>query len=140
MSSLWVLDTDTLTFFDEGHSLVCQRVTAHPHQEIAITVMNVEEELSGWYTLLRQAKTADELAHAYGKLGKSIPILARWQILPYTVQAIARYEQLTTMKLNVAKMDLRIAAITLENGGILVTRNLRDFRRVPGLLVEDWSV
>jgi len=27
-----------------------------------------------------------------------------------------------------------------EAGGIVVTRNLRDFRRVPNLVCEDWSV
>jgi tRNA(fMet)-specific endonuclease VapC len=42
--------------------------------------------------------------------------------------------------LNVLKNDLRIAAVTLEHGGILVSRNLRDFQRVPGLQVEDWTV
>ncbi len=43
------------------------------------------------------------------------------------------------MKLNVGKNDLRIAAIALENGAIVVTRNERDFRRVPGLAVENWA-
>ncbi len=45
----------------------------------------------------------------------------------------------TDENLNVRKMDLRIAAIVLEKGATLVSRNLRDFRRVPGLRVEDWS-
>ena len=49
-------------------------------------------------------------------------------------------DQLTALNLEVRKMDLRIAAVALENGGVLVSRNLRDFRRIPNLTVEDWAV
>jgi len=37
-------------------------------------------------------------------------------------------------------MDLRIAAIALEEGCVVVTRNVRDFWRIPGLIVENWAI
>jgi tRNA(fMet)-specific endonuclease VapC len=61
-------------------------------------------------------------------------------VLGYSVTAIARFGGLKKLKLNVGPNDLRIAAIALEAGATVVTRNLRDFQRVPGLTCEDWSV
>ncbi len=59
--------------------------------------------------------------------------LARWQILTYTESALSRVAQLKAPRLNVRLMDLRIAAVALENGAVVVTRNRRDFDRVPRL-------
>ena len=36
--------------------------------------------------------------------------------------------------------DFMIAAIALANNGIVVTNNTREFSRVNGLSIEDWSV
>jgi tRNA(fMet)-specific endonuclease VapC len=36
-------------------------------------------------------------------------------------------------------MDLKIAAIALANQATLISRNVNDFRRVPGLDVQDWT-
>ena len=60
-------------------------------------------------------------------------------IAPYDEAAIARFKQLQKMKLNVGLMDLRIVAVALEQGAILVTANLRDFACIPGLTMEDWT-
>jgi tRNA(fMet)-specific endonuclease VapC len=52
----------------------------------------------------------------------------------------SRHRDLLRRRLNVAGNDLRIAAIALETGAGVVTRNLRDFNRVAGLQCEDWSI
>jgi tRNA(fMet)-specific endonuclease VapC len=73
-------------------------------------------------------------------LAESIRFYTGIQVLLFTLPAITRYQQLLQLKLNVGKMDLRIGATALEHGAVVVTRNLRDFRRIPNLTAEDWSV
>lgn len=138
--SPYVLDTDTLTLYQAGHPAVCQRCTAHPSTDLAVTVISVEEQLSGWCTRLRRCKRRDELARAYERLTQFVRFVSRLHIISFPETAILRYEHLNAQNLNIGKMDLRIAAIVLEVGGTLVTRNLRDFQRVPGLALEDGSV
>jgi len=105
-----------------------------------ITLLTVDEQLSGRIAQLRRATRPDQIELAYTRLVEAVLPLALLPILPYTQAAIARYESLLRMKLNVGKNDLRIAAIALEHGAVVVTRNLRDFGRVSQLAVEDWSV
>src|SRR5688572_4130904 len=123
--SLFVLDTDILTLYRHGDPAVCRHVNTHLPDELATTVITVEEQLSGWYSLVRRAKRPPQVARAYQRLADSVLFLAAWQILSYTEPAITRYDQLRAMKLQVRTMDLRIAAITLEQAATLVTRNLR---------------
>jgi tRNA(fMet)-specific endonuclease VapC len=137
--SLYVLDTDILTLLQAGHAAVLLNVSAQPPQNVAITILSAEEQLSGWYTAVRQAKQDDKLAHAYQRFAASVRSFATLTILDYNLDCIHRYDALRQLKLNVRKMDLRIAAVVLENGATLVTRNARDFKQVPGLTFVDWS-
>ena len=137
--SLFVLDTDHLTLYYRGDPIVVQRIDSRLPTELAISVLTVDEQLTGWYTLTRQARQPEEVARAYAHLGEAVMRLGRWRILLYTETAIARVAQLKALRLNVRLMDLRIAAVAMENQAVVVTRNRRDFGRVPGLSVEDWS-
>jgi tRNA(fMet)-specific endonuclease VapC len=118
---------------------VVQSVDGRPSADLAASVMTVDEQFTGWYTLTRRARQPEEIARAYAHLGDAVVRLAKWRILPYTESAIARVAQLKALRLNVRLMDLRIAAIA-DNAAVVVTRNRRDFGRVPGLNIEDWSV
>lgn len=138
--SLFVLDTDMLTLYYRGDPIVLRNIDAKPVTDLAITVMTVDEQLTGWYTLTRRARQPVEIAQAYAKLADAVVRLAKWRILPYTEPAIARVAQLKALRLNVGLMDLRIASIALESGAVVGTRNRRDFSRIPGLNIEDWSV
>lgn len=137
--SVFVLDTDILSLYQEGHATVCGHVVANATSTLAITVLSVEEQLSGWYTYLRKAAKPDQIAMAYQSLTDTAISLRRFEILTFDRSAILRYESLRKLKLNVRKMDLRIAAVVLEKGATLVTRNTRDFKQVPGLPFVDWS-
>jgi tRNA(fMet)-specific endonuclease VapC len=63
--SLYVLDTDVLTLLQEGDPTVRQHVDSHPKQDIAITIISVEEQLTGWYTKIRRSQALAILAQAY---------------------------------------------------------------------------
>jgi tRNA(fMet)-specific endonuclease VapC len=136
----YVFDTDILTLYQEGHPEVCRRSAAHRPEEPATTIISVEEQLLGWITMLRRAKDRETLARLYQRLTDTVVFLARMPISSFTEPAIARYEALRAMKLNIGGMDLRIASIVMEEESILVTRNTRDFQRIPGLVIEDWSL
>jgi tRNA(fMet)-specific endonuclease VapC len=41
--------------------------------------------------------------------------------------------------IRIGTMDLKIAAIALTHDAMLLSRNLSDFKKVPGLRVEDWT-
>lgn len=134
----YILDTDILSLLQRRHLAVSRRVEERK-DETAISVFTIEEQLSGWYALLRKALKPDQQIVAYRSLSENVRFLSQLAIIDYDAPALERYEDLKRAKLKIGKTDLRIAAVVIEAGATLVTRNLADFSRVPGLSFEDWS-
>lgn len=61
-------------------------------------------------------------------------------ILPFDAGAIALFDKLRSQRVRVSTMDLRIAAIAISRNLVLLTRNFSDFNKVPGLVMEDWTL
>ena len=137
--SLYVLDTDHLSLYRYGHPEVSARIEATPADQLAVTIITIEEQLRAWYTQVRRARDMDRLARAYQGLFEVAETSKYIRVLPCTSRAVERYLDLRNQLPRVGKMDLSIAAIALEYYGIVVTRKRRDFEQVPRLQLEDWS-
>ena len=61
-------------------------------------------------------------------------------MLYFDTTAATVYEGLLSQKLRLGTQDLRIAAIVLSRGAVLLTRNSQDFSQVPGLQIDDWTI
>jgi tRNA(fMet)-specific endonuclease VapC len=55
------------------------------------------------------------------------------------VAALPSTRRFKTAKIGIGTMDLCIASIVLVHNATLITMNHRDYEKVPGLRVEDWT-
>lgn len=69
-------------------------------------------------------------------------LLAKVSAIPFDESATRRYgamrDALEKRGAPIGPLDTLIAAHALATGHVLATHNVREFRRVPGLRVEDW--
>jgi tRNA(fMet)-specific endonuclease VapC len=136
---LFILDTDHVSLFQRGHSVVVARVARTDERDIAVTIITYEEQLRGRLALIQNTSDGQRLATAYLRLRQMQQFYCDLRILEFNLAAAAMFERLRSSDRRVGTLDLRMASIALAHGGILVTRNTRDFAAVPSLQIEDWS-
>ena len=137
---IYVLDTDTITLQQANRATILRHLEHIPPTHIFTTVITLREQIRGRLAVVDQVEEGAALIQAYTQLQATVDYFKQVHILPFTVEALARLQQLRLQKVRVGTQDLRIAAIVLSVGGILVTSNRRDFAKVPGLRIEDWNV
>ncbi|MFN0054548.1 MAG: type II toxin-antitoxin system VapC family toxin [Planctomycetales bacterium] len=138
--ALYVLDTDIFSLLLNGDRQVCERAVATPRAELAVTIVTVEESLTGWYAQVRRARKVEAVIRAFSALQRFVEQLGRTRILSFDMAAAAMAQTLRSNDRRVGTNDLRIAAIVLCHSGVLVTRNTSDFSRFTDLIIEDWSL
>jgi tRNA(fMet)-specific endonuclease VapC len=140
----YILDTDLFTLSEIPDSPEYLRLRARVAQlpeedEVATTIITYEEQTRGWLAYAAKARTSEHQVKAYAHLKQHLLAYLRIEVWDYDVRAAQEFERLRGMKLGVGTLDLKIAAIVVARNAVLLSRNLRDFRRVPGLSVEDWT-
>ncbi len=137
--TLFVLDTDHVTLFQRAHPLVREQILAQQSGSVVTTMVTVEEQLRGRLKGLRQASNGPSLVAAYDRMNATLEFFRSLPLLAFDSPAFEQFARLRKQRIRVGTLDLRIAAIVLAQESVLVTRNTRDFTRVPGLKLEDWS-
>jgi len=135
-----VLDSDTLALFATGNPRVAERLSAAT-EIVVTTVITRIEFLRGRFDYLLKAANGDELQRAQHWLIQSERDLRKFVILPIDNAAAAVFDRLRVDKKlrKIGRADLLIACIVLAHRGTLVTRNVRHFRQIPQLPVQNWA-
>jgi tRNA(fMet)-specific endonuclease VapC len=134
----YVFDTDHLTLFENGHSSVARRLASQPARSVGISVVTIEETLRGRLAQLARAADGPARIYHYDLLEQTLIDFTHFPVVPYDQAAETNFQHLRSVR--IGTQDRKIASIALASQLILVTANRRDFARVPGLVLEDWSV
>lgn len=135
-----LLDTDTLTYLHAGHPQVARHLRDLDDPNVATTVITRVEILRGRFAFLLKAADGAQLLRAQQLLSRSEELLAQIVTLPLDERSAQEFDRLRSTKglAKVGRADLLIASIALVHRATLVTRNVRHFSRIPGLLVVNW--
>ncbi|MCF7785525.1 MAG: type II toxin-antitoxin system VapC family toxin [Prosthecobacter sp.] len=80
---------------------------------------------------IQNRQLVDAFVKPYAVLWPDDHIIEQYISIRCSLEAIGR---------NIGEADLWIAATARANNDVIVTNNTDEFARVPGLVVEDWSV
>jgi tRNA(fMet)-specific endonuclease VapC len=129
---MYALDTNTVLDYFRGKGQVAARLLATPPSEVGLPSVAAYEV---WVGVLG-SQNAKRRQVEYERF------LAIVAILPFDAVAGRRAADLRLALERkgelIGPMDMLIAATALAHGATLVTRNVREFDRVPGLAVVNW--
>jgi tRNA(fMet)-specific endonuclease VapC len=133
---MYLLDTDIISYLlrEQPIAPLIRRAAQEPAEHQRMSTITIGEIGFGAYRSGRPAFYLDRFK----------TLLAALRVEPFDTDAAWRYAELRAELERrgkpLAEPDLRIASIALARRLVVVTHNVRHFARVPGLLVEDWTI
>ena len=141
---MFLLDTDYAgliqTRSQPHYARIVARMQQHSLADFYFPIVAFHEQVMGSNSYISRATNWAGVVRGYGLLEEILIHFKAAQILAFHEPAALQFERLRKQSVRIGTMDLRIASIALSHSMTVLTRNLADFERVPGLQVEDWSV
>lgn len=129
----YMLDTNICIYvIKHKPPVVLQRFRAHIKDGLCISSITLAELSHGVEKSEQREKNTDALLHLVDVL----------KVVPFDNHAAYEYGKICAFLQRqgtpVGTMDMLIAAHARLHGFVLITNNVREFSRVPGLMVENW--
>ncbi len=140
---MYLLDTDHISILDLGGQQAQQllkKLAAITSSEVATTIITYEEQMRGWLSYIAKTSSIETQVVAYRRLEKHLANYRTIPIVGFDEKAGQVFQELRVTYPRLGSMDLKIAAISMVNQAILLTRNLSDFGQIAGLRAEDWTI
>ena len=126
-----MLDTDTVSFALRGRGDVGKRILEHRPSELCLSSITVAELRYG--AARRKSARLDELVDAF---------IANIAVLPFDETCAARFgslaAELAKRGTPIGDFYVLIAAHAIAAEATLVTNNVKHFKRIRGLKLENW--
>jgi tRNA(fMet)-specific endonuclease VapC len=129
----FLLDTNTCVYAIKRRPAVIERLQQLSPDELAISAISVAEL---WFGALKSSRPDSTRASVDA-------FLVPFEMLPFDREAADAYAEvrlgLERVGRPIGERDLLIASIARSRRLTVVTHNVGEFARVPGLTVEDWA-
>lgn len=140
---MYLLDTDHVVILQRGATAerlaLAKRMETNSAANFFISIVTFHEQVAGWQAFLNSKRSTQQVVRGYHELGRILQAFAEVQLAEFDQQAAELFDELRRQRVRIGTMDLRIASIALFNDYTVLSRNLVDFQKVPGLRIEDWT-
>ncbi len=139
----YLLDTDHLSILQRRRGAECLFLSARLKNvlddDLAASLVSLHEQMMGCHAYLNRSKNSGHLVDGYSMMKAVYDTFASLTVLEFDQQSASSMDRLPAAQIRIGAMDLRIAATALSRSLTLLTRNSKDFSRIPGLAIEDWT-
>ncbi|MFO7962585.1 MAG: tRNA(fMet)-specific endonuclease VapC [Desulfobacterales bacterium] len=129
----YLLDTNMVIYTMKNRPPAVKRRFKQNHGRMGISAVTLGELIFG----------AEHSQQVERNLADIEALAARLEVLPFDEKAAYHFGRLRAVPYTsgnpIGPYDMMIAGHARACGLILVTNNVKEFERVPGLVIEDWS-
>ena len=131
---IYLLDTNIVSYWMRGDEKLISKIKNRKPSELSICTVTLAEI---YYGIEKSPVKKKERRNKIERISSQLEIHA-FDELAARKYAIIR-SQLEKNGLVISERDLQIASIAMANKLIVVTHNVKEFKRIAKLSVEDWA-